>query len=398
MKAILLRRPGGPEALEYVEVPTPVPGEGKVLVKADTIGVSMPEVLVRRGTYAWMPPLPAIPGIELSGTVVAHGPNTAEPALGQPVFVSARDLPIRAGCYAEHIAVPARAAHPLPPGCSLEAAACLSNYQVAYHVLHTAARGVEAKRVLVHTAAGGVGSAAVQLALIAGLEVIGVAGSEKKTRAILGLSAQHAIDYRSEDVVARVRELTGGRGADLILDPIGGKGFGRNFDMLAPLGMVVSYGRLDGPPDADLLTAMRANSAKSPAVRFFTIHSFDDRPDIRAAGRWRTDARACAARLGGDPEQPRRRTRDAWRAGERDGAPRRGGRRLPCCAGGMDSRAGAARLGDDPEQPRQRAQEARRAGEQDGPAGRGSRRLRCMPHGYRDCLAGRGGGASALAS
>ena len=283
MKAILLRRPGGPEALEYVEVPTPVPGEGKVLVKADTIGVSMPEVLVRRGTYAWMPALPAIPGIELSGTVVAHGPNTAGPALGQPVFVSARDLPARAGCYAEYIAVPARAAHPLPPGCSLEAAACLSNYQVAYHVLHTAARGVEAKRVLVHTAAGGVGSAAVQLALIAGLEVIGVAGSEKKTRAILGLSAQHAIDYRSEDVVARVRELTGGRGADLILDPIGGKGFGRNFDMLAPLGMVVSYGRLDGPPDADLLTAMRANSAKSPAVRFFTIHSFDDRPDIRAA-------------------------------------------------------------------------------------------------------------------
>jgi NADPH:quinone reductase len=212
MKAILLRRPGGPEALEYVEVPTPVPGEGKVLVKADTIGVSMPEVLVRRGTYAWMPALPAIPGIELSGTVVAHGPNTAEPALGQPVFVSARDLPARAGCYAEYIAVPARAAHPLPPGCSLEAAACLSNYQVAYHVLHTAARGVEAKRVLVHTAAGGVGSAAVQLALIAGLEVIGVAGSEKKTRAILGLSAQHAIDYRSEDVVARVRELMGGRG------------------------------------------------------------------------------------------------------------------------------------------------------------------------------------------
>jgi len=81
----------------------------------------------------------------------------------------------------------------------------------------------------------------------------------------------------------RHRQEVGGRGADLILDPIGGKGFGRNFDMLAPLGMVVSYGRLDGPPDADLLTAMRANSAKSPAVRFFTIHSFDDRPDIRAA-------------------------------------------------------------------------------------------------------------------
>ena len=69
----LLRQPGGPEALEYVEVPTPVPGDGEILVKADTIGVSMPEVLVRRGTYNWMPPLPTIPGIEMSGTVVAHG-------------------------------------------------------------------------------------------------------------------------------------------------------------------------------------------------------------------------------------------------------------------------------------------------------------------------------------
>src|SRR6201987_5410053 len=109
MKAILLRRPGGPNALEYTDVPTPVPGDDDVLVKADTIGVSMPEVLVRRGAYAWMPPLPAIPGIELSGTVVAHGPNTAEPALGQPVFVSARDLPGRAGCDAQYIAAPAGA-------------------------------------------------------------------------------------------------------------------------------------------------------------------------------------------------------------------------------------------------------------------------------------------------
>ena len=96
-------------------------------------------------------------------------------------------------------------------------------------------------------------------------------------------SARYTIDYRSEDVVARVRELTAGRGADLILDPIGGKDFGRNFEMLAPLGMVVSYGRLDGPPDADLFAMMRAHSAMSPALRFFTIHSFDDRPDIRAA-------------------------------------------------------------------------------------------------------------------
>jgi len=283
MKAILLRRTGEPSVLEYVKVPTPQPSDGEVLVKTDTVGVSMPEVLVRKGSYAWMPPLPAIPGIELSGTVVEHGRGVAEPPVGQPVFVSARDLPVRAGCYAEYIAVPARTAHVLPPGCSLEAAACLSNYQVAYHLLHTAARGVEAECVLVHAAAGGVGSAAAQLALIAGMRVIGVAGGEAKRRAVEALGAQHAINYRAEDVVARVREVTDGRGADLILDPIGGKGFGRNFAMLAPLGMAISYGRLDGPPNADLLGAMRANSAVSPALRFFTIHSFDDRPDIRAA-------------------------------------------------------------------------------------------------------------------
>ena len=88
MKAILLRRPGGPSALEYVDVPTPRPGEGEVLVKADTIGVSMPEVLVRKGVYAWMPPLPAIPGIELAGTIVEQGAGTTEPAIGQPVFIA----------------------------------------------------------------------------------------------------------------------------------------------------------------------------------------------------------------------------------------------------------------------------------------------------------------------
>src|SRR5690348_374843 len=173
MKAILLRRPGGPEALEYTDVPTPAPGDGEVLVRADTIGVSMPEVLVRRGTYAWMPPLPAIPGIEMSGVIVERGGSVRDREVGERVFVSARDLPVRAGCYAEFIAVPAAVAHALPPHCDLEAAACLSNYQVAYHALFSAARGVEAKTVLIHTAAGGVGSAAVQLAVLAGLHVVG---------------------------------------------------------------------------------------------------------------------------------------------------------------------------------------------------------------------------------
>src|SRR4051812_18341304 len=175
MKAILLRRTGDPSVLEYGEVPTPRPGPGEVLVKADTIGVSMPETLVRKGTYAWMPPLPAIPGIEMSGTIAETGPSVlnssvSDREVGENVFVSARDLPVRAGCYAEYIAVPARAAHRLPPGVDLEAAACLSNYQVAWHLLHTAARGVEARTVLVHTAAGGGGRAAGRPAPVARIQ------------------------------------------------------------------------------------------------------------------------------------------------------------------------------------------------------------------------------------
>ena len=109
----------------------PVPRDNEVLVQADTIGVSMPEVMVRRGTYAWMPPLPAIPGIEMSGTIVECGDRVADRDIGDRVFVSARDPPARAGCYAEYIAVPSAPAHVLLPGCDLEAAACLSHYHVA---------------------------------------------------------------------------------------------------------------------------------------------------------------------------------------------------------------------------------------------------------------------------
>src|SRR3954452_12270793 len=184
-----------------------------------------------------MPPLPAIPGIEMSGNIAEIGPGVSDNSgsdgsmsdgsvwgrtVAENVFVSARDLPVRAGCYAEYIAVPAQAAHRLPPGVDLEAASCLSNYQVAWHLLHTAARGVKARTVLIHTAAGGVGSAAVQLALIAGMRVIGVAGTEAKLQAVLRLGAAHAFNHRTDDVVALVREAASGEGANLILDPIGG--------------------------------------------------------------------------------------------------------------------------------------------------------------------------------
>jgi NADPH:quinone reductase len=281
MKAIRLERPGGPEALEYVDVPTPKPGAGEVLVKAQAIGVCWPEVLVRRGTYAWMPPLPAIPGIEMSGVVAETGAGVSALHAGQPVYVSARELPHRAGCYAEYIAVGEHVPYVIPPGVDLELAASLANYQVAYHLLHSAPRGLPYESVLVQTAAGGVGSAAVQLARAAGKRVIALAGSDAKCKFALEQGADAAINYRGGDVKARVAEATGNAGVDLILDAVAGPRFPELFDHLAPLGLVVLYGALDGPAPADLMAAMRRRPGTSPALRLFSIHAFDHDRDAR---------------------------------------------------------------------------------------------------------------------
>jgi len=284
MKAILLSRTGDPSVLDYVEVPTPLPQAGEVLVKADTIGVSRPELLVRRGVYPWMPPLPVIPGIEMAGTVAELGPNASRFAIGQKVYVTARELPVRAGCYAEYIAVPERALFALSPETDLEAAACLSNYQVAWHLLHTATRGAPGQSVLVGQASGGLGSAAVQLAKLAGMIAIALVGSEPKARALKAFGADHAIDHSREDVAARVSEITGGAGVDLILDAAGGEGFAHFLPMLGPFGLLVSYGKLVGKIEANVVDALDAGPGylNSAAVRIFTMHTLDDKPDVRA--------------------------------------------------------------------------------------------------------------------
>jgi NADPH2:quinone reductase len=283
MKAILLTRTGDPSVLDYVDVPTPQPKAGEVLVKADTIGVSRPELLVRAGAYKWMPPLPVIPGIEMSGTVAETGSGATGLTAGQKVYVSARELPQRAGCYAEYIAVPQRALRILPDHVDLEAAACLSNYQVAYHLLHTATRGVPGKTVLIDVAAGGLGSAAIQLAKLASMTVIGLVGSDKKVRALKAYGADHAINYKTEDVAARVAAITGGKGVDLVLNAAGGNSLTQQAAMLAPFGLLVSYGKLDAPIEGELLAALDRGPGylASPAIRFFTMHTFDDKPEYR---------------------------------------------------------------------------------------------------------------------
>ena len=284
MKAIQIRRTGGPEVLEYVDIPMPTPGSTEVLVKAHSIGVNMPEVMVRRGTYRWSPPLPAVLGIELSGTIEAVGPEVQSLRVGQSVYVSARELPQRGGCYAQYIVADENALYGLPDGADLQAAATLAGYQVAWHLLHNATRGFRYETVVVTAAGGGIGSACIQLAVAAGKRVIAVAGSDEKIRFACAQGAVSGIDYRNEDVVMRVKEATQGPGVDLVLDSVGGKEFPRLFDCIGPLGMVILYGRLDGWPDAaDTFNAMEKRQGRSPALRLFSMHSFDDDAPSRRA-------------------------------------------------------------------------------------------------------------------
>ncbi|MBN8936722.1 MAG: zinc-dependent alcohol dehydrogenase family protein [Rhizobiales bacterium] len=275
MKAIQIVRTGDPDVLRPVEMDTPSPGPGEVLVKADAIGVNYFDTLIRTGRYRWMPKLPFVPGNEMSGRVEALGPGVRSLATGQRVFVAGYEIGNRGGLYAEYAAVPEAAAWPLPDALDAEEATTLTNYQLAWILLHHAARGIEPKTVVVHGASGGVGSALIDVARAAGATVIGVAGSAEKCAFVHARGAAHALDHRTEPIAERVLALTGGRGADIVFDHIAGRSLIESVKMAAPLGLVVSYAALGGMPDTDLFAAMRGNIEKSPAVRCFTMHTYD---------------------------------------------------------------------------------------------------------------------------
>src|SRR5260221_562921 len=218
MKAIQISRTGGTDVLEYVDLPTPSPGPGEVLVKATAIGVNYFDTMIRTGRYRWMPKLPFVPGNELSGTVAALGTGVTTLKVGQPRFIAGYEIGNRGGLYAEYAAVPEKAAWPLPESVTAEAATALTNYQLAWILLRHAARGIRPETVVVYGAAGGVGSALIDVARLAGATVIGTAGSAEKCAFVTARGAAHAINYKSESVVERVLALTNGHGAGLRLN------------------------------------------------------------------------------------------------------------------------------------------------------------------------------------
>lgn len=227
---------GGPEVLRIVERPVPVAGPGEVLVRVAAAGVNRPDVMQRQGKYSPPPGAPSIPGLEIAGTIAALGPDTDGAIEGQPVCAL-----IAGGGYAEYVAVPIGQCLPVPDALSMvEAAAIPETLFTVWTNLFERGYASEGDTVLVHGGTSGIGTMAILLGKLFGLTVIVTTGSAAKCAAAVELGAAHAIDYREEDFVARVQDITAGRGVDVVLDMVGGDYVPRNLKCLAEDGRHVS--------------------------------------------------------------------------------------------------------------------------------------------------------------
>src|SRR6266516_19562 len=245
MKAWRVHQTGAPaDVLRWEDVPDPRPGPGELLVRVDAVALNFPDVLLCTGLYQERPPLPFTPGLEIAGTVVEAGDGDGfapgERVLGSP--------PLPNGGLAELAVLPVGSAWAVPDGMpAAEAAAFLITYQTAFVGLHRRAGLRPRETLLVHAGAGGVGSAAVQVGLAAGARVIAAAGGPEKVRVCRELGAHEVVDYRVEpDLPQRVCELTGGRGADVIWDPVGGDVFDASRRCIAFEGRLVVVGFAGG--------------------------------------------------------------------------------------------------------------------------------------------------------
>lgn len=240
MKAAFCETLDGPDGVAVRDIDDPgPPGEGQIRVAVGACGVSFADLLMTRGGYQVKPPLPFVLGGEAAGRVVAVGADAGGFEVGDPVLLSA-------GCVEEAVVDAARATR-IPPGVDIEAAASFrSNYTTALYGLQRG-RLRAAETLLVHGAGGGVGLAAVDVGKLTGATVIATAGSEAKLAAARDLGADHLIDYRG-GFRERVKELTGGRGADVIYDPVGGDVFDESMRCVAPFGRILIVGFTGGRP------------------------------------------------------------------------------------------------------------------------------------------------------
>jgi putative PIG3 family NAD(P)H quinone oxidoreductase len=242
MLAIEISRPGGPEVLVPVERPEPAISGDEVLIKVIAAGVNRPDVLQRQGRYPPPPGAPDIPGLEVAGIIEEVGAAVSGWRAGDSVCAL-----VAGGGYAERCSAPAALCLPIPRGLDfLRAAAIPETTFTVWTNVFDRGRLKPGESILVHGGSSGIGTTAIQLARARGARVFATAGSAEKCDACLGLGAEHAINYRETDFVAAIRDVTSGKGVDVILDIVGGEDFQRNLESLALEGRLVHIGQLGG--------------------------------------------------------------------------------------------------------------------------------------------------------
>lgn len=242
MRAVVGEGTGGVECLTIVERPTPTPGADELLVEVHASSVNRADILQRQGRYPLPPGTSDVLGLEVAGVVRQLGADVVEWSEGDRVCAL-----VIAGGYADYAVIPAAVALPVPDGVSWPAAGGLAEvFSTAYDNMLVRGRLTAGETVLIHGVSSGVGTAATQLAVGAGARVFGTASSARKLAAAADLGADEGIDYEREDFVARVAELTDGRGVDVILDVVGGAYLQRNLDALATEGRLVIIGMQGG--------------------------------------------------------------------------------------------------------------------------------------------------------
>lgn len=253
MKSIWVKRAGGPEVLEIIDSPLPVPGPGEVRVGVRAIGVNFADVMGRKAIHRSIRPPPFIIGCEASGVIDAVGPEVDSLRLNQRVGVYS---PF-GGAYAEALVIPQQYALPLPPGMSFDEAAGFTHvFLTAHQALNAVTPLQKGSTVLVTAAAGGLGGALLQLAHSAGADVIAAVGSETKRQLLTARGLNRVINYGDTDLATAVLDATDGRGVDLAVETVGGEVFQHAQRALAPLGRIVIAGMASGeskPPDIPTL-------------------------------------------------------------------------------------------------------------------------------------------------
>ncbi|MEZ5871032.1 MAG: NAD(P)H-quinone oxidoreductase [Nitratireductor sp.] len=235
MTAIAISKPGGPEVLVPEQRAVPVPGPGQVLIKVRAAGVNRPDCLQRMGAYPPPPGAPDIPGLEVAGEIVAVGEGVGAGATGTPVMAL-----VPGGGYGEYCIAHHSNTLSIPSNLTMEEAATIpETFFTVWHNVFQRGHLREGELFLVHGGSSGIGTTAIQLAKAFGARVAATAGSADKCDICRKLGADLAINYRDEDFVARVQEFSGGKGADLILDMVGGSYIERNYDAAAMDGRIV---------------------------------------------------------------------------------------------------------------------------------------------------------------